>query len=183
MEKDFKMTQNIRTMKPVSGLMIATGSLLLASWSMDLDLSFGHSLWQLYIIIPGVIVLTLGSMDKAAGKAILPLGMIIALTGCLLAYQDWADHYQSWAYAWIISGPFAYAAGLVLHGIIHSDATAFREGKKSILICLALFVPFAAVFELVFDISGYGLTVDMQWGLMLPLILIGSGVFVGLRYK
>lgn len=177
------MTQNFRTMKPASGLMITAGLLLLAGWAMGLDLSLGHSLWQLYIIIPGIVVLTLASMDKAAGKALFPLGMMITLTGLLLAYQDWADHYQSWAYVWIISGPFAYATGSAMHGIMHSDAAIFRDGKKMALACLALFVTFAAVFELVFNISGYGLTVDMPWGLVLPLILIGAGVFVGVRYK
>lgn len=177
------MTHDSRTMKPASGLMITAGLALLAGWAMGLDLSFGHSLWQLYIIVPGIIVLTLGSMDRAIGKALLPLGMMITLTGFLLAYQDWADHFQSWAYVWIISGPFAYAVGLTLHGMIHSDAPAFRDGKKAALVCLAFFAIFAAVFELVFNISGYGLTVDVPWGLVLPLILIGVGVFVGARFK
>lgn len=177
------MSPSIKTMNPASGLMITTGLLLLLGWAAGWDMSFGHSLWQLFIIVPGIIVISLGCTEKTIGKALVPFGMMITVTGCLLAYQDWADHYQSWAYVWILSGPFAFAKGLALYGVIHSDIAALRNGRKMMLASSTLFVIFAAVFELVLNISGFGITVDVPWGLVLPIILIGSGIFVGYRFK
>lgn len=169
------------TAKPIGIILISAGLFLLLSRFVGFDLLFGHISWPIYIIVPGVVILAIASFDKTVGKALAPLGMMITLTGCLLAYQSWADHYQSWAYAWILTGPFSVGAGLVVHGILHDDKSSIENGRKMAALSLAAFIVSAAVFELVFNISGLGLSVDLPWGILLPAALVAVGGLILLR--
>ena len=106
---------------------------------------------------------------------------MVTLTGCVLAYQAWANHFQSWAYAWIIVGPFALGTGLAWHGRMHGDEQALRDGRQMALFSILSFFGAAAVFELVFNISGFGLSVDLPSGFFLPVVLIAGGGVLLLR--
>ena len=174
------MSNNSILVKPIGIVLVASGLFLLLGQVTGLDLLSGRVVWPLFIIIPGAILLAFAGVEKGFSATLAPIGMIVTLTGCVLAYQNWADHYQSWAYAWIIAGPFAFGAGLALHGLVHDDDDALRNGRKTAALSAAFFLAAAAVFELVFNISGYGLNVDLPWGILLPvaLIVVGGALFL-----
>lgn len=175
------MPNTSNSVKPTGIVLITSGLVLLFGQSVGFDPLSGHSFWPLYVIIPGAILLALASFDKSFSTALAPIGMIVTLTGCVLAYQDWASHFQSWAYAWIIVGPFAFGAGLALHGRMHADDDALHDGRRMAALSIPFFVGAAAIFELVFNISGFGLSVDLPWGILLPSSLVALGGVVLLR--
>lgn len=167
--------------KPTGIILIGAGAILFLTQIAGFDILPTSIPWPFYIVAPGVLLLALSSYDKTIGEPLAPLGMIITVTGCLLAYQTWADHYQSWAYAWILTGPFSVGAGFVLHGVFHGDKHLIEVGRKLALLSAAFFLAAAVIFELVFNISGFGLSIDLSWGFLLPTMLVGVGVFVLFR--
>lgn len=175
------MSHNLKIARPAGIILILLGLVLLLSRSIGFDILVGRSFWPLYIIVPGLVLLASTSFDKALGKVLAPVGMVIATTGVLLAYQAWADHYQSWAYAWILTGPFSVGAGFIVHGIVHADHRSIVDGRKIATQSIAFFLAAAAIFELVFNISGYGLSFDLPWGIVLPIALILVGAVVVLH--
>ena len=173
---------NFSNLAKLAGFALFTvGLLLLVSRGLGFDPMAGQSVWPLYIIVPGLGLLAYAGTGQNLSKGLAPFGMMVTLTGCLLAYQGWADHFQSWAYMWILVGPFALGAGWMLHGIMHDDNRTLADGRKLVAASLVTLAVFAAVFELVFNISGYGLSVDLPSGLMLPLVLIIVGGAILLR--
>jgi hypothetical protein len=145
---------------------------LLAARGLGFGVMFVNLTWPLYIIVPGVGLLAFAGTDRDISKGLAPIGMMVTLTGCLLAYQEWANHYQSWAYMWILVGPFALGAGWIAHGMMHDDNRTIADGRKLAAASIATLIVFAAVFELVFNISGYGLSVNLPSGMLLPLLFI-----------
>jgi hypothetical protein len=174
------MPSKSTSIKPLGIALIAFGLILFLFQMTGFDLFSGRSFWPLFIIIPGAILLAVASFEETLSIALAPVGMMITLTGCVLAYQNWADHYQSWAYAWIITGPFALGAGLAWHGRMHGDEGTLRRGHRIAALSLPFFLGAAVIFELVFNISGYGLSVDLPWGILISvaLIAIGGGLFL-----
>lgn len=154
-------------------ILIAAG--VLVALGQVFDFSVGQIAWPLYIIVPGAMLLFISFFDEAIGKVLAPIGMMITVTGCVLAYQSWTGHYQSWAYAWILTSPFAIGAGLAMHGIRYDDNYLLKVGRTIATVSIAFFLAAAAVFELVFNISGLGSSVDIPWGIMLPVVLIVAG--------
>jgi peptidoglycan/LPS O-acetylase OafA/YrhL len=175
------MLNNSSSVKSIGIVLISAGFILLVVRGFGIDLMPGRSFWPTYIITPGALLLALASFDNATSKALAPVGMMITLTGCVLAYQNWADHYQSWAYAWIIVGPFALGSGLVLHGHMHADEQSLRDGTRTAALSFAAFAIAAAVFELVFNISGLGFSAGLPWGVLLSIVLIAVGGAILLR--
>jgi hypothetical protein len=105
----------------------------------------GGTPWPLFIILPGVILLALASLDETLSRALMPVGMMVTLTGCVLAYQNWA-------YAWIIVGPFSLGAGVVVHGRRYGDGQLVRKGMQQV---------FGAPEDTTISVSGGG-TIDIQ---------------------
>lgn len=175
------MSYYSNSVKPIGIVLIATGLILLLGQITGFDLLSGRSFWPQFIIVPGVILLAVASFDKTLSSALAPFGMMVTLTGYVLAYQAWANHFQSWAYAWIIVGPFALGAGLAWHGRMHADDDALRRGRRIAALSIPFFLGAAAIFELVFNISGYGLSVDLPWGILMSVVLIavGGALFLG----
>lgn len=163
------------TIKPIGALLVGAGALLLLAQTVGFNVFTGGIYWPLFILAPGLAVLALASLSKTLSRGLSPLGMAVTLTGSLLAYQAWADHFQSWAYGWILVGPFALGAGLAFHGFVHGDARALRNGRGVAGVSLVVFAGAAVMFELVFNISGYGASFDLPWGIVLPVALIAIG--------
>ena len=181
MSSNTKSFQPIGVVLVVLVVLVGLGAILLIGQLIGFDLMFADVSWPMYIIVPGIILLATAGFQESFSKALGPFGMIVTLTGCVLAYQNWADHFQSWAYAWIIVGPLALGAGLAFHGSMHGDDAAMRQGRRMAAISIPLFLGAAAIFELIFNISGYGLSFDLPWGILLPALLIILGGVLLLR--
>lgn len=174
------MSDNVISMKSVGSILAGLGLILLVGQYSGIRPWSGGMPWPLFIIVPGAILLALASLDETFSRALTPVGMMVTLTGCVLAYQNWADHYQSWAYAWIIVGPFSLGSGVVVHGRRYGDSQLVRRGMQLAAFSTLFFLAAAAIFELVFNISGYGLSANLPWGVMTPIVLIaiGSALFL-----
>lgn len=166
------MFQSSKSIKPAGTILIIAGLFLLLSRTLGFDLMFGASTWPLFIIVLGIGLLILASVDNIVGKPIATHEMIVTLTGFLLAYQDAENLYQSWAYALVLTGPFTFGLGWLFHGKMHGDEKSFSDRHKIVATSIPFFVAFAAVFELIFNMRGYGMSIDNPEGIILLTILI-----------
>ena len=169
------MSSKSNSMKPVGAGLVCLGLVLAAGQYFDFQLLSGRNSWPYFIIVPGALLLALAFLDETFSKALMPIGMVVTLTGCVLAYQNWANHFESWAYAWIIVGPFALGVGLAAHGRLYKDAHTMKRGMQMAAVNSLFFLCAAVIFELVFNISGYGLSFDLPWGILTPIALIAVG--------
>lgn len=110
-----------KTAKPIGIILMSAGLVFLFSQFVDIDLLLVRTLWPLFIIVSGLGFLAFAYFDKTTGKILAPLGTAIIMAGCMLTYQAWADHFRSWAYVWILTGPFSIGVGFITHGIFHND--------------------------------------------------------------
>lgn len=159
----------------LGAILVAVGIIYLIGRVVDLD--WGAELWPLYIIGAGVILLALGLMQRGAvGLAV--AGGIVGMVGLVLFYQEWADHYESWAYAWPLVAPGGSGLGMVLHGARFGDAKVTRGGFWQIVVAVGIFAVGFVFFEGVIGLSGNA------WGLpewVLPAAIIGLGLLILVR--
>lgn len=161
--------------------LVACGVLLLLLTTLSGD-PFALSMhWSLFIMVPGALVMALGLMAGDGNRPLATLGTVTFVTGAVLGYQDWADHFQSWAYAWILTGPVAAGAAWWLFGIVQDDEKAISDGRPLVLFGLLTFLAAAGFFELVIGISGHCLLANLSWALIAGLALIVAGLAVILK--
>src|SRR5215216_3178995 len=80
-------------------LLIVMGVLFLAGQAVGFDL--GRFGWPFFVIIPGLAVSGAGlAAGGPIGERITPIGAAVTTTGVILLYQNAADNFESWAYAW-----------------------------------------------------------------------------------
>ncbi len=156
-------------------LLIAVGLLLILGRLLGIRL--GAYLWPLFILVPGAAVLFIGLLTRGpVAQPLVIVGSIVSAVGSLLFYQNATGHWQSWAYAWALVAPTSIGVGLLIYGAIHGRRELVKSGTDLATIGLALFAGFAAFFELVIGISGFGLG-NLLW----PILLIGVGVLFLVR--
>lgn len=155
-------------------LLVVGGGLLLAAQLMEIDL--GEAGWPLFIIIPGVALLVAG-LASAGGLGLTIAGTIVSIVGLLLFYQNATGHWESWAYAWALPGPFGSGLGMVLHGTVHRQADVVRAGWWPLLSGVGLFIAGFIFFEGIVGLSGDRFPLP-DWALPGLLILLGVGVLV-----
>lgn len=155
----------------VGGLiMIVVGVLFLL---LQMFPSLGHlfdmaQLWPLIIVAVGVFFL-LGAVGGTPPLAI--PGAIVGGIGMILYYQNLTGHWESWSYVWALIPGFV-GVGLIAAGVLGRQRRQVVEGRRLMLISLALFVVFAFFF------TGFG-----QIGQFWPVALIGVGVWLLLGNK
>ncbi|WP_136442224.1 hypothetical protein [Pacificoceanicola onchidii] len=132
--------------------------------------------WSLFIIAPGALLVFAGLTVREFGQLAATLGSVVLATGLVLAYQDWFDHFQNWAYAWILVGPVAVGAAWQAVGVAHGKSDARKDGRALVGYGLLAFIVAAAFFELVIGISGFGVLPRMSWGVVASLCLILAGI-------
>lgn len=155
-------------------LLVVGGGLLLAGQLMDIDI--GRIGWPLFIIIPGVALLVAG-LAVSGGLGLTIAGTIVTMVGLILFYQNATDHWESWAYAWALVGPFASGLGMVVHGTVHRQTDVVRSGWWPLLSGLGLFVAGFIFFEGIIGLSGDRFPLP-DWALPALLILLGVGVLI-----
>jgi hypothetical protein len=135
--------------------------------------------WPFLIIGVGLlcfVAMALGGRE--AGWLALP-GSVVTGTGLVLLAMNATDQWQAMAYAWTLIVPTAIGAGLWLWGLRTGEVRQVRRGRRLVVVGLAIFLGFAACFELLLNLSGFfpGGVADVA----LPLLLIGLGAALLLR--
>ena len=140
------------------------------------DLSFGGATWPLWIIVPGIAMLV-GSffIPPRGGLGLAIPGAIVAMVGLILWVQEAYDLYATWAYAWALVAPTAPGLGMLLYGLVQRDGELARDGLRTTLVGLGLFLGFMLFFEGVIGLSGSPIA---NLDEILPYALIGLGVLL-----
>jgi hypothetical protein len=156
-------------------VLIAAGIVFLVGRLVDIP--WGGEIWPLYIIGAGVLLAAFG-LAQPANAGLTVGGSIVAVVGLVLFYQEWADHYESWAYAWPLVAPGGSGLGMLLHGIRHGSGKVARAGFWQIVTALGIFVVGFIFFEGIIGLSGDRWNLP-QW--VLPAVIIGLGVLILVR--
>jgi hypothetical protein len=158
-------------------LLIVMGVLFFVGQAVGFDL--GRFEWPFFVIIPGLAVTGAGlAAGGLTGERITPLGAAVTMVGVILLYQNTADHFESWAYAWALVFPTSTGLGQMAYGSLKGRREMVMTGGRSALIGAALFVVGAFFFELVVGISGFGFGFD-RFGWPLGLVIVGILLLVG----
>jgi protein-S-isoprenylcysteine O-methyltransferase Ste14 len=159
----------------LGAILIAVGILFFVGQQVDLD--WGGEVWPFYIVGVGVVLAAFG-LASVTGSGLTVAGSIVAMVGLILFYQEWADHYESWAYAWPLVAPGGSGVGMVLHGTRFANGKMVRDGMWQIVVALGILAVGFVFFEGLIGLSGD------RWNLpgwAAPALLIGFGVLVLLR--
>ena len=90
------MTYPSNTRRLLGAVLIGIGLLLLILRYFG---SFAGSVWPLFVIAPGVVLIALATSFGWHPRYVAATGAVITGTGVILAVQNATDYYQSWAYA------------------------------------------------------------------------------------
>jgi hypothetical protein len=159
----------------LGGILIVLGLIFFAGNQLNIDI--GEATWPLYVIAPGVALVTLG-LTQRHGSGLTIFGSIVTMVGLVLLYQNATDHWESWAYAWALVGPGGSGIGMLLYGTRSGDRKMARDGFWMILIAAGIFAVGLLFFEGILGISGDRLPLP-KW--VLPVAVMGIGVLVLIR--
>ena len=150
-------------------LIVIGGAFLVANVvGFDLDVA-----WPAFVVVPGLVLfISAFLLPPQPGTGLAIAGSIVTTVGLVLAVQDAADAYASWAYAWALVAPASVGAGMTLYGFLRGQPNLVRAGVPLLGIGLALFVGFALFFEGVIGLSGEPVLLA---GDVLPVVLIALG--------
>jgi hypothetical protein len=158
-------------------VLIAVGlaTLVLQRTGVDVSQSLGGSGWTLYVIVPGLGLLLAAALSTTGGWAqgLTVAGAILTTVGLTLLYQDQADHYASWAYAWTLI-PISVGTAFVAHGWRVGRPDLVARGTRIAAIFGAIFVVGWLYFEATFRDGRAPFEMGENW----PLVIIGIGVIV-----
>jgi len=159
---------------------VLVGLLLLLGGSTNLDLG---SLWPLFVIVPGVVVLVSGlaAAPGGAGTAATVTGSQLSGLGLLLLFQNLTGLWQTWAYGWALVWPMSIGLGLAARGSLSGDDRTAHSGVKTALVGLVIFMVGFAFFEGIINISGSSL--GLFGDLAVPAVLIAIGLGLILRRR
>jgi hypothetical protein len=164
----------------LGGILIVLGLVFFAGNQLNLDI--GKAAWPLYVIAPGVALVTLG-LTQRNGSGLTIFGSIVTMVGLVLLYQNATDRWESWAYAWALVGPGGSGIGMLLYGTRSGDRKMARDGFWTILVALGIFAVGLVFFEGILGISGDRLPLP-RWVLPVAVIVIGLLVLVrGLTFR
>lgn len=156
-------------------LLVLVGLVFFAAQFLNIDL--GRLAWPLFVIVPGLAVIVLGLILRgASGEPLTVLGSMVTVTGLILAYQNAYDLWATWAYAWALIAPTSVGVGRMLYGAVTGRGSILRDGTRTAVTGLAIFLVAAAFFEGVIGLSGFG--ISNLGGYIFPVALIGLGVIL-----
>ena len=155
--------------------LIVLGVVMLGLRIADLDPFglFGGSGWTLLIIVPGIALIVASLVIPGAGLPLGIAGSVTTTVGLLLLYQDAADHYESWAYAWALLAPGAIGLGMVIHGLRAGDRDLLANGLRTLAAGIAIFAAGAVFFEVVIFRSR---RLPFDLGEAWPVVIVAIGV-------
>ena len=134
-------------------ILVVIGTLFLAG--RVLDITLGAHAWPLWIVVPGLAMLT-GSLfiPPRGGVGLAIPGAIVTMVGLVLWVQESYGLYETWAYAWALVAPTGPGLGMLVYGLARGDRELIGDGLRLTLIGLGLFLGFALFFEGAIGLSG-----------------------------
>jgi hypothetical protein len=161
----------------VGTLLVLAGiaAIVLRQVGFDLGDEFFETGWPLFVIVPGVALLTASvfpAPPRGLGFAI--AGSIVTAVGVLLFYQQSTGHWESWSYAWTLIGPGAAGVGLLGYGLLYRIRDSINAGAWLVAISAVLFVVGFWFFETIFQSGRVPVDLETWW----PVGLIGLGIAV-----
>ena len=160
------------------GILIVVGLLAFAMQTLSIDIAgwLGGSGWTLFIIVPGLVLLTLAFVLRdGAAQGVTVAGAIITTIGLLLLYQDQNDHYESWAYAWALI-PAAIGLALVVNGLRFDRHDQVTVGTRMVAGFGVLLIVGAWYFETIFQTDRVPFDLGDNWPI--ALIVLGGLVLI-----
>ncbi len=136
------------------GIILVVGGALLLVGRLT-DISLGPSAWPLWLIVPGV-AMVIGSfaIPPRGGLGLAIPGAILTMLGSVLWVQAATGLYSTWAYAWALVVPTGPGLGMLLYGLVRRDGELARDGLRTTLVGVALFIGFGLFFEGLLSLSG-----------------------------
>ena len=166
-----------RTSPQRGGLIIGLVLILLGGAALLVQVGGLSIGWPIWILLPGVaLVLGAVAVGGSGGSGMAAVGGIVTMVGVVLAVQEAADLYQTWAYAWALVAPGGVGAGLTVYGLLARRGEDLRGGLGALFVGMVLFLVGFLFFEGVIGLSGerFGSLTDVA----VPLALVGIGVVV-----
>jgi hypothetical protein len=159
-------------------VLVGLGLLFLVQQVVGFDI--GHFGWPLVVLVPGLAFLAGYALGPRGSAGMAVPGCVLTTTGLILAIQNTFNLWATWAYAWglVVS---AVGLGLTLQAERLGQPRAARTGLYMFESGLLAFVVFATVFELILDISHFGL--GPLRGTLGPAVLILAGLYLLLRRR
>jgi hypothetical protein len=159
----------------LGGGLVAFGGLLLVGRIFHIRIV--SLIWPLFILGPGVLayLLTL-SLESPADEIVCIPASITTMLGLLLLYQNLTSHWESWAYAWALVAPTSIGLGYMFFGVLRKRPDKVHIGRGLTMVGAAIFLVGFIFFELLLNISGFGLG---RWAW--PVVLLLLGVFLVVR--
>lgn len=159
-------------------VLVGLGVVFLVQQVVGFDI--GHFGWPIFILLPGLAFLAAYAVGPRGAAGLAVPGCVLTTIGLILAIQNTFDLWATWAYAWTLIVA-AVGVGLMLQGERLGHARAARTGSYMVESGLLAFVVFATFFELILDISHFGL--GLLRGTLGPAVLILAGLYLLLRRR
>jgi hypothetical protein len=159
-------------------ILIGLGVVFLLSQWLGINIWDVGFPWPFWIILPGAAFLLVAFLSDARKAPLAVPGMVITGTGMILLYQSMTDRYETWSYLWGLYPVFVGIA-LVFMGSRTGNHDQADAGRKTITIGLILTAVFGVFMESIFS-GGLDRIFNVA-GFLLPLFLIGGGLFLLLR--
>lgn len=129
--------------------------------------------WPLFVIIPGVILLTSSLIPKPPhGVGLAIAGTIVTTVGIVLFYQQSTGNWESWAYAWALVGPGAAGVGMTLYGLVFRQRDLLLAGARLVAISAAIFIVGFWYFETIFATGNAPIDLGTWW----PIAIVVVGI-------
>jgi hypothetical protein len=159
-------------------VLVGLGLVFLLQQAIGFDI--GHFGWPVFVILPGLALLASFAVGPRAASGIAVPGSVLTTIGLILAIQNTFNLWATWAYAWglIVA---AVGIGLTLQGERMGQPRVIRTGIRMVEGGLLAFIVFATFFELILDISHFGL--GQLRGTLGPAVLILAGLYLLLRRR
>jgi hypothetical protein len=159
----------------LGGGLIVFGGLLLVGRIFDIRII--SLIWPLFILGPGVLAYLLAlSLESPTGEIVCIPASITTMLGLLLFYQNLTTHWESWAYAWALVAPTSIGLGYLVFGTLQNRPDKIHIGRGLATVGGGIFLVGFVFFELLLNISGFGLG---RWAW--PVLLLLLGVFLVVR--
>lgn len=132
--------------------------------------------WPFYVVGAGILILIIGLLTGAPSMAI--PAAIVAGIGGILYYQNRTGDWASWSFLWTLIPGFV-GVGTLIAAVLGEDTRRnLGHGLNLLVISAGLFLAFAAIFQRLNFLGGYGPAALL---VLLGLYIIGRGLMRGRR--